>query len=472
MINIYDRDRSRLIVDPVNDPVTATASAVPIIQRHQQTSAHAVRIVQQRPVDELKRGKRHRLGRSLSQRPPNGGCHAQRETLRRVVTHAECRRRTAIDSANSSALTTSPRANSASESTKRRTVSGSDSTDKVSSIAELRKERGITQAALAQRAGISVRSLSKIEIGDRMLTPGIAGAIARALEISLGVLYGEVEVSADQSLLVEDLRAAVRRYDLPAQAPAPEPAQLRLEVDQAITLRDQADLASLLHALPGLLAQATIYAHAVAGPDGWALLASVYSLTFHLAARHRWMDLVEIVPNHQAWAAAQQPDPVVIALAARSRASVFLNSGDFAGGLIVVDRAIVTADAALSGPQKAFATGALHLRGMVLAGLLNDPTEAQRHIHAASTSAEEFRTDLKIHDQSFGPISTAATVLTTEADFGNFRQVIRLANEFTSKDTGLPPTRMVEVHVSTARAHLELGDRDSAQTSLMQAPAL
>lgn len=336
-------------------------------------------------------------------------------------------------------------------------------------VAELRKERGITQAALAQRAGISVGSLSKIEIGDRMLTPGIAGAIARALEISLGALYGEAEVSADQGLLVEDLRAAVRRYDLPGQAPAPDLAQVRLEVDQAIILRDQADLTGLLQALPGLLTQATIYAHAAASPDGWALLASVYSLTFHLASRHRWMDLVEIVPNHQAWAAAQQPDPVVTALAARSRVGTFLTSGDFAGGLIVVDRAIVTAGAALSGPQKAFATGALHLRGMILAGLLNDPTEAQRHIHAASTVAEEFPTELQIHDQRFGPASTAATVLATEADLGHPRQVTRLADELTSKDTGLPPTRMVKVHISTARAHLELGDRDSAQTSLMQA---
>lgn len=336
-------------------------------------------------------------------------------------------------------------------------------------VSELRKERGITQAALAQRVGISVRSLSKIEIGDRMLTPGLAGAIARALEISLGALYGDVEVSGDQGLLLEDLRAAVRRYDLPDQGSVPDLAQLRLEVDRAITMRHQADLADLLQALPGLLSMTATYAHAAASPEGWALLASVYSLTFHLAAQHRWMDLIEIVPNRQAWAAAQQPDPVVTALAARSRVGAFLNSGDFAGGLTVVDRAIVAADAALSGPEKAFATGALHLRGMVLAGLLNDPTEAQRHIHAASRAAEEFPAERQIHDQRFGPASTAVAVLTTEADLGHPRQVIRLANELTSKDSRLPPTRMVEVHISTARAHLELGVRDSAQTSLMQA---
>jgi transcriptional regulator with XRE-family HTH domain len=102
-------------------------------------------------------------------------------------------------------------------------------------VAELRKARGITQAALARRAGILVSLLSKIEIGDRTLTPGIAAAIAQTLQISLGALYGEAEVSADQSMLLEDLRTAVRRYDIPDQAPVPDPAQLHLDLDHAIT---------------------------------------------------------------------------------------------------------------------------------------------------------------------------------------------------------------------------------------------
>jgi len=153
-------------------------------------------------------------------------------------------------------------------------------------VAELRKARGITQAALARRAGISVSLLSKIEIGDRTLTPGIAAAIARAMQISLGALYGEAEVSVDQGVLLESLRTAVRRYDIPDQAPAPDPARLRADLLQAITFREQADLAALLRVLPDLLTRATTYAHAAPTPEGWALLADVYSATYYLAARH------------------------------------------------------------------------------------------------------------------------------------------------------------------------------------------
>ncbi|MGH3790943.1 MAG: hypothetical protein ACRDQ9_09105 [Pseudonocardiaceae bacterium] len=149
------------------------------------------------------------------------------------------------------------------------------------------------------------------------------------------------------------------------------------------------------------------------------------------------------------------------------RAGAFLNCGDFEGGLTVVDRAITAAEAALTGADKAFATSTLHLRGMTLAGRLNDRTEAQRHIHAAWTAAEEFPADLLIHSERFGPANTATHVLATQGDLGRPRDVIRLAGELFRHDTGLPPTRLVDVHTNTARAQLDLGDRDGAQTSLL-----
>lgn len=125
--------------------------------------------------------------------------------------------------------------------------------------------------------------------------------------------------------------------------------------------------------------------------------------------------------------------------------------------------------AALSGPENAFAMGTLHLRGMTLAGRRGDQAEAQRHIRAAWAAAEEFPEDLQLHNQIFGPANTATHVLATEGDLGHPRDVVRLADELTSNDTGLPPTRIGPVHINTARARLDLGDRDGAQASLVQA---
>ncbi len=86
---------------------------------------------------------------------------------------------------------------------------------------------------------------------------------------------------------------------------------------------------------------------------------------------------------------------MVTAVAARSRAGTFLNCGDFDGGLTVVDRAIVAAEAVLTGPEKAFATGILHLLGMTLTGRRGDRAQAQRHSHAAWTAAQEFPHELR-----------------------------------------------------------------------------
>jgi hypothetical protein len=69
----------------------------------------------------------------------------------------------------------------------------------------------------------------------------------------------------------------------------------------------------------------------------------------------------------------------------------------------------------------------------------------------------------------FNPANIATHVLVTEGDLGHPRNVIRLAEDLTSKDTGLPPARIDAVHISAARAQLDLGDRDGAPTSLVQA---
>jgi hypothetical protein len=106
---------------------------------------------------------------------------------------------------------------------------------------------------------------------------------------------------------------------------------------------------------------------------------------------------------------------------------------------------------------------------MTLAGRLKDRTGAQRHIDAAWSAAEESSDNLRVHYQLFNPANIATHVLATEGDLGHPRNVIRLAEGLTSKDTGLPPARIGAVYISAARAQLDRDDRDGAQTSLVQA---
>jgi transcriptional regulator with XRE-family HTH domain len=336
-------------------------------------------------------------------------------------------------------------------------------------VAILRKARNLTQRALARRADISLSLLSKIEVGDRALTPDVAAALAEAMRMTLGALYGEAELTEEQDALLRELRTAVRRYDIADQTAIAAEPELHGELSHAIALRERAELDRLLRMLPGLLTRATTYAHSATSPAGWALLADVYSVVYALAARYRWMDLVEIAPARQAWAASQHPNPLVDACAVRDRAGTFLNCGDFDGGIAVIDRAIAAADAELSGPDKAFATGTLHLRGMTLAGRLKDRPTALRHIRAAQAAAEEFPSDVQLHNQIFGRANTATHVLATEGDLGRPREVLRVAEQLADIASGLPPTRLGPVHINTARARLDLADRDGAEESLLDA---
>lgn len=82
-------------------------------------------------------------------------------------------------------------------------------------LAALRKERGWSQVQLAKRASISVSLLSKIEVGDRTLTPAVAAAVGKPMGLSMAEVLGEADVTRRKRQPLEDLRAAIRDYDLP-----------------------------------------------------------------------------------------------------------------------------------------------------------------------------------------------------------------------------------------------------------------
>ncbi|MFE9555440.1 helix-turn-helix domain-containing protein [Streptomyces sp. NPDC006703] len=344
-------------------------------------------------------------------------------------------------------------------------------------VALLRKARGMSQANLARKAAVSISLLSKVEVGDRALTPAVAAAIGKALGVSMAEVLGRAPVALDDEQRLAELRSAIRDYDLPiAQAVAEE--RIRAGLEAAGQYRDTVEVTRLIALLPGLLREATAYAYAVNTAGGWMMLADVYSTVYWLAARHRWMDMAELAVTRQRWAVEQQPNPLGEALAARDRAGTYLNFGDVETGLTLVDRAIAavqaaTARAALSGSERDLAIGILNLRGMTLAGRLADKREAareaERHICSAREAAAGFPEDLDAHGLTFGPRNTFTHELATRVDLGRPRDAIGLTDNLARSLTGLPATRIAPTHINYARAQLDLGDRDGALENLTTA---
>jgi len=325
----------------------------------------------------------------------------------------------------------------------------------------------MSQAALANKAGISVSLLSKIEVGDRALNQGVAAALGKAMGVTLDEVLGHARPTLNDETRLKELRSAIRRFDLPDEAPA-NPERLARDLDELTTLRMDAKLAQVLDKTPTLLAEATNHAHAAGTPSAWAIVADIYSTVYWLAARHRWMDLAELAVMKQRLA-AERSEVLVMTIAARDEAGAFLNSGDFEGGLAIIDRAIIQAETSLDGRNKAFGLGTLHLRGFTLAGRLGDKAEAERHITAAWRWAEEFPEDVQTHCMYFGPENTANHLVATAMDLGQPRRALEIMEDMRRQPLTLPATRVSALHMNVARAKLALGDRDGALGSLVNA---
>ncbi|MFD3931476.1 helix-turn-helix domain-containing protein [Streptomyces sp. NPDC058614] len=329
-------------------------------------------------------------------------------------------------------------------------------------VAAHRKELGLSQVALARRAGVSVSLLSKIEIGDRALTQGVGAAVARSMNLTLHELLG----SAPEANLNE-LNYAIRRFDVPGEPPS-APERLSREVDELNALRWKTELAAIRLRLPSLLTRATNHAHLSGEPRDWTLVADIYGVIYWLAARHRWMHLAELATMKQK-TAAERADPIAAIVAARDDAGTFLNSGDFSGGLAIIDRAIVQAESTLSGREKAFGLGVLHLRGLTLAGRLKDKQTTNRHIEAAWRAAEEIPEEVAKHGMQFGPEQTATHVISTASDMDQHRRALDTAEDLIQGGLTLPANRVAPLYMNLGRSQLALGDQDGTLESLEKA---
>lgn len=289
----------------------------------------------------------------------------------------------------------------------------------------------------------------------------------------MDAVLGRAGVSGQKAgVQLTALWSALRDYDLPdARAIAGDRIDAGLAAAGAY--RDAVDVRALLTLLPRLVRQATTYAHAENTAAAWMALAEAYSSVYWLAARHRWMDLAELAVARERWAVEQKPNPLGSAVAARDRAGTYLNFGDIERGLAVVDRAIAGAQSDLGGADRDIAMCVLSLRGMTLAGRLDDKREgrreAERHVRAARLAASGIGRDVDVHGLTIGPQNVFTHELATRVDLGRPRAALALTDNRAAALDGLPPTRIAPTYINVARAQLDTGDRDAALESLSTA---
>ncbi|WP_199840313.1 hypothetical protein [Streptomyces sp. AS58] len=231
--------------------------------------------------------------------------------------------------------------------------------------------------------------------------------------LTLDELSGTEPLATTDEASLAALKYAIRRFDIP-DAPPLHPEDLPRELAALNEHRYRTELGAVLQKLPGVLAKSTNYAHATQSPDAWTRVADTYSVVYWLAVRFRWMHLAELAFMKQRLA-SERAHPNAATVAARDEAGTFRNSGDFAGGIAIVDRANVEAESTLEGRDRAFGLSILHLRGLSLAGRLKDEAAAGEHIRAAWRTAEEYGGDADEHGIHLGVVFKCHTHIRSEA---------------------------------------------------------
>lgn len=342
-------------------------------------------------------------------------------------------------------------------------------------LKRVRNLRGITQTLLADQAGVSASLLQKVEVGQVPASAAFVAAVARALQVSPGFLYGTEARQVEEQPQAETagisaLRKALDAYDDPQVEGAPLPlafidSRLTDLAGQVVRLK-YGDAAT---ELAGILRHLYIHAN---GPDPDGLIAKAalhdaYRLSATVAGRFGQADLAAMASERHIALAPETGDPIRIAVSAFHRSTRHLQSGDYAAGLRLIDRARDEIDDGLeaaSGVQVQ-----LDLRASVLAARDGDRDGADEHIKQARRRVEEGG----VQETPYHGVDASTTNILTHwvgaaVEAADPALSVERATHVGDLDPGRPE-RVGRYYVDLARAHLLNGERARAVEALVKA---
>lgn len=348
-------------------------------------------------------------------------------------------------------------------------------------IAFYRKQRGLTQLTLAQKAAVSLSLLRKIEQGSRDATPVLVAAVAKPLGVDVTVLNGQpYDREGPQRDRIHELIPAVRSmlnyWDLPPELEtAPRPAEQLMADAVTIARLRQADRnVQALTLIPAVLLEITAALHATDAPSERARLFDAATTVLHptLSIVHAtgYDDLATITADRISWIGDRWGNPLVTALAAHTRTSSMLRYGTYDVGLRLTERARAALKPDLANDAALRMTGSLHLRSTILAARSGDASLAAEHIAEASGIARRLPqdTDHLWRNLAFGPTNTSFHDVAGAIELGDGPRALTLA-EGLHIPAGFAPTRAAHHFMDLARAYLWQARYDASLACLRRA---
>lgn len=349
--------------------------------------------------------------------------------------------------------------------------------------AQLRRLRGLTQAQLAERAGVSLSLVRRVEQGQVPATPAFIGAVARALKSSPAELQGQPyrgdTAETDRvHAAIGPLRAEVALFDVPEDDIAPRPLEeLRARVGAVSQLAHEVQLVRLGEYLPDLLADlrtTAFHSDDAQARDVWAMLAETWSNARMLARILGYPDLAQSMAERYAHAAARSGDEYAVAIGNSLRAAelIQVDRGRAAARLLEAVRGRLGEPAEKDSPQSWTAWGWSHLQSALAAARgANDASTASDHLAEAARAARNLPADADHYRLTVNQANVAIWSVGVTVELGDGAEAVRRASSL-HDFTGVTPNRVSHHYIDLARGQLYAGDRHAALGSLLTARKL
>ncbi|OPC81797.1 hypothetical protein B4N89_13405 [Embleya scabrispora] len=354
-------------------------------------------------------------------------------------------------------------------------------------VARARRQRGLSQPALAERMGVTAGYISKVERGAVILDRISAiAAFADALGVELPYMLGQPQ------MLIQSPDAEV--MGIPAIEAALMPTSLfvsfaptdRVEDYDVSVLGEEAEAiwaayqdgeyATMGERLPSLIARCQA-AHTAAGVGSKAktaaVLTMVYCATKSLLVQVGELKLAHLALERAIGAADQADDPLLRPLVLWHLAAVLLAQGRTADALHVAEAEVnrLHDETGRARPELLSLYGGLALKGVVAAARLEKGLQTWSLWAEAEVQARRLGRDRNDYMTLFGP--TNCQMIATTAGVDLSQPEVALRHHAKIKPGAMSsPGRESRHLVTVARAQCKLGQDTPALKTLLAAEQL
>ncbi|ADD43894.1 helix-turn-helix domain-containing protein [Stackebrandtia nassauensis] len=336
-----------------------------------------------------------------------------------------------------------------------------------------RQRRRMTQAALAESAGVSIDLVRKLEQGQRNSARiDSLMAIANALDMPVGDLIGKprgLTVGAENGEVLH-LRRAILGIT-PHSGEPPSLADLRAQLGELWDMYWHGRYAVLARSLPGHITAARALAHSASGTvarHAHTGIAEALQLTASLLTHLAHEDLAQLALTHATAAADAADDPLLVASMQATRTWVLTRQGLWSEAETIAATTADEVEPKLStGTVDQLAVWGELLRYTALsltrAGRHTEATDAQQLLDAAAARMGSDRAS-KYTGIAFGPTVAAMRAVDAAVAADKPRHALDLARRVTTPDA-VPPAMHARYLLTVAYAQtLDWRNTDAVNT--------